>query len=280
MVIVPLQIILILSLHYSFVAINLELMFDCLVTFSMKKFIYKLIDFYLIPFNLNSSLGLFGKHRIMQYNEHFLATVDMINRQVRNSNMLSDVIIDIGAYNGSTCIFFAKHFPNAGIIGFEPNPGIYKKAQEQTSNLLNISVFPFALDKEEGEKDFFISDNSLSSSLNAIRNNTLFNLEERIKVTVKTLDQCLEDVNKEILLIKLDAQGSELNILKGSKMTLKKTRFILTEMNNNNLYENGCQYYELDEFLRKNNFSLVNITSGYNYAGITEYDALYRNNLL
>lgn len=77
--------------------------------------------------------------------------------------------------------------------------------------------------------------------------------------------------------MKLDTQGRELKILSGGIETLKKTKYILTEMNNHNQYKDGCQYFQVDAFLREHHFKLVNLTSGYNFSGLTEYDALYKN---
>ena len=97
---------------------------------------------------------------------------------------------------------------------------------------------------------------------------------------VSTLDDEFKDPPC-VLLIKLDTQGTEIEILKGGVETLKKTRFILTEMNNHLLYKRTCQYYEVDEFLRSQSFRLADIVVTYRGdLGVTEYDALYRNTSL
>ncbi|MEO8085475.1 MAG: FkbM family methyltransferase [Bacteroidota bacterium] len=239
----------------------------------MKKIIFNLVDFYISPLKWSASLSLFAKHRIMQHNEHLLAAVHMIKRI---ENKIEGDVIDVGAFNGSTSIFFAKNFPGLKVTGFEPNPATFPQAKKNCENYPGISLKQVAVDQEEGELDFFVSDNNLSSSLNRITDNEQFSMKQQIKVKVMTLDGCLESV-KLVLLIKLDTQGRELKIMTGGTQTLKKTKYILTEMNNHNYYENGCQYYQVDAFLREHKFKLVNISSGYNYAGMTEYDALYKN---
>jgi len=56
----------------------------------------------------------------------------------------------------------------------------------------------------------------------------------------------------------LDTQGNELDILKGMNEYLKMVDILITEFTENkNHYLNGCKFKELDTFLKKNNFSLI-----------------------
>ena len=48
----------------------------------------------------------------------------------------------------------------------------------------------------------------------------------------------------------------------------KKTKFVLIEMSNHNLYINGCKYFEVDDLLRKNNFTLADIIVTYRKNGL------------
>ena len=52
-------------------------------------------------------------------------------------------------------------------------------------------------------------------------------------------------------------------------------------MNNHDLYVGGCQYFEMDEFFRKNNFKLIDIIVTYrdSQGKVVEYDALYQNTI-
>ena len=51
------------------------------------------------------------------------------------------------------------------------------------------------------------------------------------KLNMYTLDNELQDDERTIDLLKLDVQGAELLILDGSKNTLKRTEFVLLEVN-------------------------------------------------
>lgn len=81
-----------------------------------------------------------------------------------------------------------------------------------------------------------------------------------------------------ITAIKLDTQGTELEILKGAEHVLSNTQYILTEMNNHQLYRGGCQYYQVDEYLRERGFKLMDLIITYRDQGrLSEYDAIYVN---
>lgn len=101
---------------------------------------------------------------------------------------------------------------------------------------------------------------------------------ETIKsANVSTLDEEMASVEK-VLCLKLDVQGYELNVLQGGEITLQKTIFVLLEMNNHPYYAGGCQYFELDYFLRKRGFKLADIIVSYRSPErrIEEYDAIYQ----
>ena len=69
-----------------------------------------------------------------------------------------------------------------------------------------------------------------------------------IEVPVTTLDRLLADA-KEISLLKIDVQGHEKAVLAGAKATLRKTRFLLVELNYMPHYEGGSWLGELHEML-------------------------------
>ena len=94
-------------------------------------------------------------------------------------------------------------------------------------------------------------------------------------IPISSLDEEMKDV-KRILCMKLDVQGYELKVLRGGEETLEKTEFILLEMSNHKLYKDGCQYYEVDEFLRQKGFVLADIIISYRtLQRVQEYDAIY-----
>lgn len=216
--------------------------------------------------------------------EHLYRTIAYIDTHELSAS--GTHILDIGVADGATSRFFASRFPQHQLIGFEPVKASFDQASAVTKPHANISLRNLALSDRRGLTTVHVTSDSLSSSLNEIDYATLdsevkaysskFETVARQDVRMSTLDE--EIGNEKILLIKIDTQGTELTILKGGKQTLSRTKLILIEMNNHQLYKNACQYHEVDEFLRQQGFSLVDIYVTYRDKGIMrEYDALYIN---
>jgi FkbM family methyltransferase len=217
--------------------------------------------------------------------EHLFRAARFISEHKLSS--AGKVIIDVGVADGNTCLYFSREFPNAEIMGFEPVKSSYETALRTTSRFPNIRLHHLALSDENGEAEMHVLEDSLSSSLNAVDNTEFQSSDSRHalkfvekrkeKVTVRRLDSFLTGA-EQVLLMKIDTQGNELQVLKGAAETLKRTRLVLVEMNNHRQYLNTSQYYEVDSLLRENGFRLRDIFVIYRDKGIVkEYDALYEN---
>lgn len=239
----------------------------------MRSVIEFLIRLYLWPLHLSSRLALYIKGLILRYDEHLLATVDLIKRRFPNDKGL---VIDIGAYNGDSAIFLADLLRHNPVWAFEPNPDVFKEAVNLCKGKDNIRLFNLGFSNTAGVTDFYLTTHAVSSSLLAPLPNPEIEFERKIKVDIQTLDYYFRDVN-EILLLKLDVQGAELKILEAGVQTLSKTKLVLTEVLNSQMYEGCSQYYEVDEMLRQRGFLLYSIFTSYNHDGTKYFDALYLN---
>ncbi|MFN6038882.1 MAG: FkbM family methyltransferase, partial [Bacteroidota bacterium] len=213
-----------------------------------------------------------------------------IKNKIGELKIDSGAILDIGAADGQTCIYFSYTFQGSKIIGFEPLNESYHTALENTKHHKNIEIRNIALSDMVGSSNLSVSTNSLSSSLSEININEvkksnpglslMMNPVREEQIEVSLLDHQTKNID-DILLIKIDTQGTELKILQNGIETLSKTRFVLIEMNNNRFYNPTCQYYEVDFFLRSQGFVLVDCFVIYRPNGkMNEYDALYENSKL
>lgn len=192
------------------------------------------------------------------------------------------IIVDVGCANGDTTKCFSDSFPLNEIVGVEPNQEVFNQTKRTLLNHKNITLKNVALDEKPGEGKLYITKNLVSSSLKELNTESIDKTSTEYKkmldltkvstVTISTLDMEFKEA-KGILLLKLDTQGTELNILKGGSQCLRKTKYVLVEMSYHDLYKNGCQYFEVDELLRNNAFRLIKLFCPYT----TEYDALYEN---
>ena len=80
--------------------------------------------------------------------------------------------------------------------------------------------------------------------------------DQSITVKTSTLDDWCNDHSIEVIdFIWMDVQGAELDIFRGGKNALSKTRFIYTEYSNIEIYEGQANLPELLKHLK--NFKII-----------------------
>jgi FkbM family methyltransferase len=251
----------------------------------MKKTIIRILRALTAPIRNNEKFFILFKDVVTSNDSEHLSRAVRIIRKSGCSTQ-GKQILDLGANDGSTTLFFASHFPECQVTGFEPLQGMFTKAQDTLRNYPNASMIKVACADHEGEADFYVSANFVSSSLLQASPEKIekedadyqMGVAETSVEKVKTtrLDAASKDM-KEILLIKIDTQGTELMILQNGTETLKKTQFVLTELNNHTNYESNCQYYEVDAILRSQGFKLADLVVTYRDSqhAVKEFDVLY-----
>lgn len=151
-----------------------------------------------------------------------------------------DIVFDVGAHFGYYSLLSAWLVGDSGkVVSFEPTPRTFDILSFNTTKKNNILVCKKALWRESGfaELSDFGAD---SSSFNTImplakypdktviegnRGNT-----KNIKVRTTTLDKFCTDNKITPNFIKLDAEGAELDILKGAHNTLSTKPLLSVEL--------------------------------------------------
>ena len=146
-----------------------------------------------------------------------------------------DTVLDIGANMGYVSLYLSHLVGDRGrVYSFEPNPNLVDLMTRsiKKNKLKNITVFPVALGEEEGELPLSIPDGHTGmASLSRTFSHRAINT---VRVPVRTLQTCLDsDLIGPVKLVKIDVEGFEWQVLKGSASFFSGTKpeLILFEHN-------------------------------------------------
>lgn len=177
--------------------------------------------------------------------------------------------IDAGANFGYYSLLASVFIETGKIYAIEPNPFVYEVLKVNAALAKNANIVPYNIGLSDGKVDELnlfwyegANGNGMLYNPATIQNNNTFN---RHKVKVATLDAFAD---KNIDLIKMDIEGSEIEVLqnsdkffeqnKGVKIILDLHETYITKRRGAFLYEQFLKYLEHNfEVSHKNNVFCV-----------------------
>ncbi len=192
-------------------------------------------------------------------------------------------ILDIGANEGQSTKKLAGIFPSATIYAFEPVKSAFSKLQEYIKKeKKKISAYNYAIGDREGEIILNEYERaSQASSILSIAPEILaeYPVLERVKrypVAQKNLDILSLAIQGDCL-IKIDVQGYEAQVVLGGRKTFSQAKCCIIEVNNDQSYENQCDFRTLFQLLDSLGFQYRgNIAQVYAKDGSVKYfDAIF-----
>jgi FkbM family methyltransferase len=210
--------------------------------------IEKIIQFYVVIFgrlfflNLNKFLFMISlrgmgilnyKNSLVSGEKYFL------------ENYLKDkkgVVFDVGANVGNYSEEVIGINESVSVFAFEPHPITFKKLQNKFHQNKKVKVINKGLASKSGELelfDYFDKDGSTHASLFKEVITGIHGTTNAVahKVALVTIDDfVIKESIHEILLLKIDTEGNELDVLKGAKKILSEKKvlaihFEFNEMN-------------------------------------------------
>ena len=181
-------------------------------------------------------------------------------------------VFDIGSNKGQFILLMEKLFlTDKDIYSFEPIKEIFEKQKNFFSNKTNILFFNFALGEKNEKKILNITKRRDSSSflkINDIIKNSDHLVEKKIEIEIKSLDEIIKNKNLvKPILAKIDVQGYELEVLKGSKDVLNHIKYIIIEVSDDEIYKEQASAKDITKYLNKMNFKALKETKPYKIPG-------------
>ena len=147
---------------------------------------------------------------------------------IRKTGCRIETVFDVGANIGQTARKFRRAFLRANIYSFEPVRALFQELQEDVSGDGNVQCFQVAMGSAPGVGKIYLTEHPTMNSL--IEPEYSRGFEE---VQIDTVDSfCRTHGIERIDLLKVDAEGYDLEVLKGSASLLSSARvaFVLAEV--------------------------------------------------
>jgi FkbM family methyltransferase len=177
-------------------------------------------------------------------------------------NLGLDRVLDVGANEGQFAHMARRAFPLARIVSFEPLADCHERLTAAFAGDTAFEAHRLALAATPGERAMYRSAFSPSSSLlpMAQLHEEVFPhaaAGERVVVPISTLDDALgaPPPGPPRTLLKIDVQGSELDVLRGGTRTLNCCALILMEVSFGSLYQGEPTFAEVIRYMAGVGFS-------------------------
>lgn len=190
------------------------------------------------------------------------------------------IFFDVGANLGQSIERFRKFSKNFKIYSFEPTPALCDTLRKKYNNNHNININQIALGEKKGRTSFNSFKYHKINSILDIDQKSKFaksrmivsesddkNFAEVIDVEITSIDNYCEENNiNHIDLLKIDTQGFEDKVLKGSLNLLSKKSIDIIELELvlGFAYEKNLNFYDIEKILIQNEYKLIAIENGGN----------------
>lgn len=168
-------------------------------------------------------------------------------------------VVHVGASYGQEVRDYFKHGIESCFL-IEPIPEVFNFLEETYKSDSRIKLARNACVDKPEKLDFYIAANEgMSSSIYPEINENIHSVGYcgKIEVDGLPLDDILKSHAEEIDLLVVDAQGSEVKVFTGAKETLKRTKYIFTEVSRIPLYTGACVMSDVTSILKESGFSLL-----------------------
>lgn len=177
---------------------------------------------------------------------------EIFNQEIYKTDFNTDtsVIFDLGSHIGLSILYFKMNYPNAKIIGFEPNPNVFPLLEENIycNNIQDVELHNIALGNTKEIREFHIDNQYDAFSTSGFKPNAWNGEQSTTSISVKT-EKLSKYVNTPIDLVKMDIEGAEKEVLTELEQS-DKLRYI-----KNIIIE--CHDVDITDTLKQNSFNVI-----------------------
>ena len=174
------------------------------------------------------------------------------------------VVVDVGCRWGFADVW-ADLGDRCNAIGFDPDVEECARLEQRYQGRDEVRIVPVGLGAEPGKATLYVTEERAGTSLypstpDAFERHPAV-AAGRVEYTTTVELEALDDWTagegiERVDVIKLDTQGSELDVLRGASRVLDAARAIEVEVEFNPLYEGQPLFGDVDRFLREHGFVL------------------------
>ena len=143
-------------------------------------------------------------------------------KDFKSKNIDLKEVLDIGAYEGEWTYHCKQIYPEANVLMIEANA-------DMEEHLKKIGPYKIELLSSETDKEVVFHKSLMTHKTGSsiYPENVAEHKFEEVKLKTKKLSDVVESKNYD--LIKLDTQGSDLDIINGSKSIFENTKYLMIE---------------------------------------------------
>ena len=171
------------------------------------------------------------------------------------------IVFDVGANVGKYTSEILEQYPNCKIFAFEPSIAAASKFMEHNKAQKNVHLESIGISNKVTESVLY--SDFPGSPIGSLTKRNLKHFGNELKyeekITMDTIDNYCE-INKIIPdLLKIDVEGHELDVLKGSSKVLEKISIVQFEFGGCNI-DTRTFFQDFWYFFKQHNFTIYRVT--------------------
>lgn len=224
----------------------------------MKRLIKKILIRTLTPLAYRLGIAKYTEQKIEAFDKNIL--LNTFFTILKDAGFKPNHIVDVGANHGTWTRETLKYFPDAYYTLIEPQGWLKNSIEDLLATNKKISFHAAGAGANAGSFKFTLHDRDDSCSFKYTEQEAQQKGYKQIEIPVVTLNQLLAASALPIPdIIKIDAEGLDIEVLKGASDFLGKTEVFMVEAGVvNKEFQNS--FFNLINFMENNGYRLFDIT--------------------